>query len=316
MIREKLSTSRTLFYTVLARLFTRGILHRLFKSASVSRNLLATFDVIEFAHQTPIQTLLPGEKIGIVVQGPINKEFTHNICTFIINTYPNIRVVVSTWEDEDTTGLDSLHVQNLKIIKSPKPKANGPSNINLQIVSTISGIKFLEKIGCTHILKIRSDTFLGNPQFINYLIWMLNRGKSHALVFSSFNSFLFRLYSVTDQIMFGNTKNMLLYWNIELNSTANSVDFPEKFLFKRYLKLHDFDPAETFDSYLKALSEFTVIADHEQLGQVWNKGTYTALGYRWRGSTFPHSMSPLTTWLWEVIKKDDSYIRDLYQQLS
>jgi hypothetical protein len=145
---------------------------------------------------------------------------------------------------------------------------------------------------------------------------MAEKGTEKAIVFSSFNSFIFRLFSVTDQIMFGSTSNMRKYWDVELPSTGTSVDFPEKFLFKRYLKLQGFDCVETLESYLDALRRFTVIADHEQLGQIWNKGAYTDLSYRWRGSSFPHAMSQLTTWMWELINNDDTYIKRLYENLS
>lgn len=301
---------------VLARLFTEKVLHKFFETASLVRGVVATYDLIDISGQIPVTTLIPEEKIGVVVQGPINKQFTQKICSFITNTYPNVKVVLSTWEGEVTDQFDAIKSLNFKIIKKPMPANAGPSNINLQIVSTISGVKFLEQMGCTHILKMRTDTFLSDPQFLNYLIWMNSKGSSNALVFSSFNSFLFRLFSVTDQVMFGNVENMLLYWDIQLESSSKFDEFPEKYLFKGYLKLKGFEPVDTFESYLDALRNFAVIADHEQLGQVWNKGAFTSLGYRWRGSYFPHSMSPLSTWLWEVIKKDDSYLRELYQKLS
>ena len=307
---------QTLIFRILGVFFTDKTLHKIFDSGSLKRGVFATYDLINSSEMTPTFNLLPENNIGIVVQGPINNRYTKNVCAFLVRTNPDAKVVLSTWNDQDIREYEKFFGENFYIIQSPKPKNPGPSNINLQIVSTISGIEKLQSLGCTQILKMRTDTILANPQFLKYLIWMADKGDEKAIVFSSFNSFLFRLFSVTDQIMFGSTSNMRKYWNVELPSTAGSTDFPEKFLFKRYLKLQGFECTETLESYLDALRRFTVIADHEQLGQIWNKGAYTGLNYRWRGSSFPHPMCQLTTWMWELINIDDSYIKELYRNLS
>jgi hypothetical protein len=233
-----------------------------------------------------------------------------------MKTYPNVKVVLSTWEDEEISEFKSLLGKNFEIRQSNKPSNSGPSNINLQILSTIAGINALSKFECTHILKTRTDVFLGNPQFLNYLSWMKSKGNPQAIVFSSFNSFLFRLYSPTDQVMFGTTADITRYWSIDLVEEEESVRIPEKYLFQKYLESNGFEVSESFSSYLASLKEFAVIADHEQLGQVWNKGVFTSLSSRWRGNTFPNVMSPLSVWLWESIQNDDPYLQELYEKIT
>jgi hypothetical protein len=301
---------------VLGTMFRSRFLHRFFDSASTSRNLIATYDIVDVSKQGHLMQIRPDESIGVVIQGPIFKQLTFKMCDYLIKTYPKVKVVLSTWENEDISEFKTLLGKNFEICQSKKPSNSGPSNINLQILSTVTGINALSKFECTHILKTRTDVFLGNPQFLNYLSWMKRKGEPRSIVFSSFNSFLFRLYSPTDQVMFGTTADMTRYWSIDLVDQQEFVDFPEKYLFQKYLKSNGFDASETFSSYLTSLRKFAVIADHEQLGQVWNKGVFTSLSYRWRGNTFPNFMSPISAWLWESIKNENPYLQELYDKIT
>jgi hypothetical protein len=244
------------------------------------------------------------------------KKVTFEICSFVKRCYPEAIIILSTWQDEDVSDFDSLIDSNFQICQSVKPDNHGPSNINLQIVSTNSGVDALFNQGCTHILKTRTDVLLGNPEFLNYLDWMEAKGNSNAIVFSSFNSFLFRFFSLTDQVMFGTTANISRYWSVDLILPSDGVEIPESYLFLKYLSSHGFQASESFTSYQAALRDFAVIADHEQLGQIWNKGTYTSLGYRWRGTRFPHRMSPLTSWHWEMNAQNESYLEKLYETFT
>ncbi len=300
---------------LLGTMFRSKFLHRFFDSASTSRNLIATYDIVDVSKQENLIQLRSDESIGVVIQGPIVKQVTFKMCYYLMKTYPKVKVVLSTWENEDISEFEKLVGQNFEICQSMKPPNNGPSNINLQILSTIVGINKLSKYKCTHILKTRSDVFLGNPQFLNYLSWMKGKGNPRAIVFSSFNSFLFRLYSPTDQVMFGTTADITRYWSIDFVEEGQLIGIPEKYLFLKYLKSNGFEVSETFSSYMSSLKEFAVIADHEQLGQVWNKGAFTSLSLRWRGNTFPNLMSPLSAWLWELIKNDDPYLQELYDKI-
>jgi hypothetical protein len=301
---------------VLAKAFRANFLHRFFDSGTSSRNLISTYDILDVSKQENLTQINSGESIGVVIQGPLLKNVTFKMCNYLIKTYPKVKIVLSTWEDEDVSEFHKLLGENFEICQSRKPLASGPSNINLQILSTIAGINTLSKFECTHILKTRTDVFLGNPQFLNYLSWLKSKGDPKAIVFSSFNSFLFRLYTPTDQVMFGTAADITRYWSIDLVGQEELVEIPERYLFQRYLKSNGFEVGESFDSYLASLKEFAVIADHEQLGQVWNKGVFTSLSFRWRGSTFPHQMSPLSSWLWESIKQDDSYVQNLYKEIT
>lgn len=316
MIHRGIQRCRKLIRKKFAFCFSERLLQKYFKYGNENQFFSATYDVIDVSEQTEVTQIRLKNPIGIVIQGPINRMTTLRFCKFIRATYPSVKVVLSTWEGEDLVDFIPLVGESFLIIQSKKPSFAGPSNINMQIVSTHAGIKALVDLGCVFTLKTRTDVFLSNPQFLNYLSWCKAQGEPSAIVFSSFNSFLFRFFSVTDQVMFGTTVDMVRYWSIDIVSNRDFVGIPEVYLFQKYLASQRFESEESLTSYLSALKQFAVIADHEQLGQVWNKGAFTSLGYRWRGGRFPHPMSPLSYWLWDEIGRDGVYVEELYKSLN
>jgi hypothetical protein len=297
--------------------FFLKFLHKLFHVSSEKLNLFATYDIIELPLQASMVPLIKDHvKVGIVIQGPIIPRITLQICLFYKKIYPQVYIVLSTWKNEEIELFQGLQDECFAIIQSEKPDTSGPSNINLQITSSITGINHLEDQGCTHILKTRTDTFLGNSSFLNYLIWMHSKGKQHALVFSSFNSFLFRFFSPSDQVIFGEATDIARFWSIDLVPDDQKIDFPEKYLFKKYLESFGYKTHEELNNYLTALRDFAVIADHEQLGQIWNKGTYSALNYRWRREKFPDRMTQLSSWHWEMLQDELPYFEKLNKSLG
>ena len=299
------------------KVFTLRFLHKLFQLISEKLNLFATYDILDLPLQAHVVPPINNHaKIGIVIQGLIIPRTTLEICTFYKEIYPQVQIVLSTWESEDTEPFQGLRDERFAVIQTRKPEVYGPTNINLQITSSIAGIEHLKDQGCTHILKTRTDILLGNSSFLNYLMWMHSKGKKHALVFSSFNSFIFRLFSPSDQVMFGEATHMARFWSIDLVPRDEKIDFSEKYLFIKYLESYGYKTHEELSNYLTALRDYSVIADHEQLGQIWNKGAYTALNYRWRGEKFPNRMSQLSSWHWEMLQDELSYFEELKDSLD
>ena len=106
------------------------------------------------------------------------------------------------------------------------------------------------------------------------------------------------------------------FWAIDLIPANKGIDMPEKYLFTKYIESHGHKTLETLENYFVALRDFSVIADHEQLGQIWNKGAYTALNYRWRGEKFPNPMTQITSWHWELLQSDFSYLEKISSELT
>jgi hypothetical protein len=276
-----------------------------------------TFDLVDLNEQVGVDVQLDSSaRYGILLQGPLIPNLTVLISSYYQRIYPGVPIVLSTWVGSDLSEFDNVSSANFQIVLSHRPSYSGPSNVNLQIESTRRGIQALNDYNCTHILKTRTDVLLQSPTFISYLHFMLNKGSEESIVFSSFNSFLFRLFSPSDQIQFGKFKNIEAYWGVELVTKETKFNFPEEYLFRKYLSGFDYSVDNTLGCYWDALSKFAVIADHEQLGQIWNKGTYTSLSFRWRSKVFPNNMTQISSWMWESFRKNPTYLQKIAAKLS
>jgi len=93
---------------------------------------------------------------GIVLQGPTT------YCKEIINQYEGIpNVVWSMWEDEPQENIEFIK-KYIPVVLNKKPIFPGYLNINMQTVSTLTGIKYLQERGVTEILKTRGDISISN----------------------------------------------------------------------------------------------------------------------------------------------------------
>jgi hypothetical protein len=80
------------------------------------------------------------------------------------------KVVISTWEDDpklmsfiDTPALhNDLEQHNIELLQNKKPDAFGPGNVNLQIVSSLEGIKSTTQ---DIVFKVRTDEKIYHESF-------------------------------------------------------------------------------------------------------------------------------------------------------
>jgi len=96
------------------------------------------------------------QTIGILLQGKIS-PWTRDIINEYQHSFPNAEILVSTWDDENTTNLDC------DVIKSSPPVLPEPhkSTVNFQIVGCKAGLKNLKT---DLIMKCRTDQFIHNSK--------------------------------------------------------------------------------------------------------------------------------------------------------
>lgn len=99
--------------------------------------------------------------VSIVIQGGMYSDEKHQDFTIkVAHEYaamPAVKeVIISTWEGERVEESD-LKDKKIRLLKSVKPKNNGPGNMNMQIVSSLNGIKMCDE---GLVLKTRSDQYL------------------------------------------------------------------------------------------------------------------------------------------------------------
>ena len=100
------------------------------------------------------------DKIDIVIQGPFFNAIIDNTKRFIELDFVN-KVIISAWEDtviED----DIIDDDRVILLKNKYPKIFGGGNLNLQLISSLNGIK---KAETDIVVKTRSDQQIPNDSF-------------------------------------------------------------------------------------------------------------------------------------------------------
>ncbi len=263
----------TNFYVILF------VKHKYFTNKILHRNFQHFFDI--------------DNSFGILIQGQFIKKnnFTLNTLLLYKYIYPNINIVLSTWDDLDQNSINKIKKLNIYLLLNKKPANPGLSNINLQIVSTINGINFLKKLETKYILKTRTDQRINKN--LNFLLYFKILQDSFPLqstiyfkkriITTSLNTFKSRLYGVSDMLTFGLTNDLLKYWDIplELEKDKKMVNNEPKFYIKNniaegyimnnFFRLISHVPNWTQNDSLFVFTSYFYIVDKEQIDLYWLK---------------------------------------------
>lgn len=238
----------------------------------------------------------------IVIQGPIVKEndFTLETCKIYKKIFNNSEtIILSTWDAEDKKYLKNFEAIGVKVLLSKAPDFAGRANLNYQILSTMKGLKEGEKLGCEYAIKTRTDQRFYSTNLSRDLFNLLkiyppspNYNMHSRLVALSFNSFKYRYYGISDMFLFGNTQDMLKYWNSPLDTkkyeeykTIKQKDLWQQYCSETYIASHflkniGVTPEYTLKHTWKIYKDLFIFIDKEILDMYWPK--YTNLDSRWR----------------------------------
>lgn len=238
----------------------------------------------------------------IVIQGPIVKEndFTLETCKIYKKIFNNSEtIILSTWDTEDKKYLKNFESIGVKVLLSKAPDFAGRANLNYQILSTMKGLKEGEKLGCEYAIKTRTDQRFYSTNLSRDLFNLLkiyppspNYNMHSRLVALSFNSFKYRYYGISDMFLFGNTQDMLKYWNSPLDTkkyeeykTIKQKDLWQQYCSETYIASHflkniGVTPEFTLKHTWKIYKDLFIFIDKEILDMYWPK--YTNLDSRWR----------------------------------
>ena len=232
--------------------------------------------------------------VAIIVQGPIvsDNSFTYETLKLYRVKYPKIKIIFSTWVGQNREAIELIKKLNINVIESEIPAVKGNLNINLQLVSTISGL--YEANGdkkIKYILKTRSDQRIYyRCDFLNFfkekILHSLSdvEGLKAKLLICNLNTYRDRLYGVSDMFMFGFKEDMNLYWNIPLeeknvsNSSATlsfdkfiCASVGEGYLVNNFFRSVNFIPEWTIRDSDFFFEKYFVIVSKEQIDIFWNK---------------------------------------------
>ena len=164
--------------------------------------------------------------VAIVFQGPIEyrEDFTLRTIELYRAIYPNIGIIVSTWKGTVRQNFrDAVHAWHVDIIESEGPSNPGYANVNMQLVSSLAGIKQAKGRGYSFVLKHRADIRFYNPDFLIYFqnacdaYPALDRICDSRLVYLSYNSYLKLPFYLRDFCVYGSTLEMERFYGIRLD---------------------------------------------------------------------------------------------------
>lgn len=163
---------------------------------------------------------------AVVMQGPIllSNDFTFETLKLYGKMFPQTRLILSTWEDENAEELIKIRELGVDVVLNKKPTYAGPANINFQVVSASSGMKRAKEVGCRYALKTRTDQRIYSENSLRLCRGILElfplKSKlcqKDRLVAFNLNTFKYRLYGISDMINFGNIDDMVDYWSPALD---------------------------------------------------------------------------------------------------
>lgn len=232
-------------------------------------------------------------EVGIVIQGPLvtEKDFTLETVNLYQKYFPKAIIVVSTWEDADIKVVKSIQNVKVEVLLNRKPKFPGALNANMQIVSTMNGISFLENKGIKYILKTRTDQRIYQPNSLDLFYSLIQQypseknGQTQKIISINFTTLKYRPYAIGDMCMFGHITDLKKYWDIEMDErNISKNDIYDKSI-KELCKMN---VGESFycSSYLNKIGETTplsinhswnvyrqcfIVVDHEVVDLYWFK---------------------------------------------
>jgi len=269
---------------------------------------------------TPIKPWYPDQtrNIGIVIQGPVGSsaDFLYGTLDRYRHMWPFANVVVSTWDDESPEVLRNLERMGVSTILSQDPGLSGGLNLNRQIVSTRAGVDFLRRQGCAYVLKTRTDCRIYNERTLGALVSLLWRfpvagsgSQQQRIIGSSLNTFLFRLYGLSDIFLFGAIEDMSTFWNVSLDSRDSiSLDSPnshrehsllrtsEVYLASSFLEKTGWPLRWTLDDSLNAFQDRFIVVDNSSIDLLWRK--YTVREDRWNSTDSSVRTAEMTFFRW------------------
>ena len=244
-------------------------------------------------------------QLAIVIQGPIiiKDNFTLETVKLYKKLFPNTLLILSTWEDTPEHEINPFYLHDITIVCNEKPKYAGVSNINLQIETSKKGIIKAKELGAEYVMKTRTDQRMYASNVSQFLFDMINLfpiksdiiKQNKRIIGVSINTFKYRMYGLSDMLIYGHIDDMLLFWNIPLDMRKFNYDeqkiknhtlrsfahslICEVFLTTEFLKKVDRKLEWTLEDSWKIFADHFCIIDKESLDLYWGK--YGTKEYRW-----------------------------------
>lgn len=236
----------------------------------------------------------PEEIIGdysdyaIVMQGGLvtDYDFTLETLRLYKRYYPGALLILSTWEGEDEKTICAIRNEGIEVLLNQKPSHAGPRNINMQIASSVAGIRLATEKSKKYTLKTRTDMRLYNHIMLRFFSRALLRFpfaeknlKQKGRLLNVFGS-PYKWYFSADILVFGYTEDVFLFFDAPFVADAvdtlvfgvRTVPFvPEQYFFTEFLKRIGYQLQYTGLDSLSVQAKHLVVLDAESLDWYWYK---------------------------------------------
>ena len=233
------------------------------------------------------------EKIAVIIQGPIQEkfDFLKNTLEIYKKIFKNSIIIISTWKSEDIEKINTLKDKDIYILFNDEPEKS-QSNIDHQIFSTNMALKLAINHNAKYSIKTRADVRLNKSNLETFFISLIKTFpvKSNSLIKSrivvpSLITFKFRIFSLSDIVMFGETNDLLQYFDLELfRDGLKKFDLNEKkllknetpvvaeiFLCARFMNKLDNSINWNLENWWDSLKNYFCIIDNSSLDLFWYK---------------------------------------------
>jgi len=238
-------------------------------------------------------TFKVSDKFAVIIQGPIqeNLNFLKNTIQIYKKNFKNSLIIVSTWKGEENNLSKEFYDDNVHFIFNEKIKKS-KFNLSQQITTTKAALDFAKTHNVKYCLKTRTDQRIYNNNLESFFISLLktfpvkqNKLINSRIVVPAFFTYKFYLYHLTDLIMFGETDDLINYWDNEsyekglekigLNNKDQFVNqtplVPETFLCSRLIRKIENKVVWDLENWWRCLKDYFCIIDNESLDLLWFK---------------------------------------------
>jgi len=218
-------------------------------------------------------------KCAIVIQGPVmhKSDFTLETIRMYRKMFPNVQVILSTWEGEDEETMEKIREEGAEVVISKSPGYGGPGNTNMQLASSSAGIKFAREMGFEYVLKQRTDVRMYNPRAIEFMLNLLKhfppseRSGQRARLIAT-GSALYQPYQY-GEFLFGAIEDMDVYYVCPLIKEGQEFEnyVVEVYIPTEFLKKKGWNLEWTIDHGRQIMRECFIVLDWSMLDKITYK---------------------------------------------
>ena len=241
------------------------------------------------------------ERWSIVIQGPIlnNKhlQYLQSNLLKLRGLFPGATIILSSYNQY--RNMIELIPNTLIDEKIFLDESSYKNNFERQVASSYAGIECAKKYRKEFTLKLRTDQMIRHPATLILFTNLLESQRAEIpykkkIIASSFNSWLYRPFGVSDMLTAGYYEDVSAYWefNKEITDFHLSINNPpswfrssqffyETFLAVRFLLVNKFVFTENvFFDTAKMYKDHVIIVDSATIGHSWFKR-----GNVWNGNS-------------------------------